>query len=251
MKKSVLGIALVLAGCYPGNVLDKVNDLEFMEYLMKFDANGDHKISKQEAMLVTSMNTTFFKPMKSIKGVEYFENLEEFDVDSSEAPEMDLSKNKNLKKVVVRFNEQLTKLTVPNGLEGLHLQRVQALGSLRLKKMPSLEYLSIDCYRTYNHTPPSVFSEFSVQDAPKLKSLVIEGTHIKSIDLSMMPALEYLRCDNNEIEVLDVSNNPNISSLRCKGVKKIIMKEGQVIEEVNVNPNYKYIDRDVKIEYVK
>lgn len=240
-----------LTGCYPSNVLDKVDDPAFMKFLMQFDANGDHEISKQEAMMVTKMNGTFRDDPKSIKGIEYFENLEEFNVDSSDAIDMNFSKNKKLNTIVVRFNESLTNLIVPDQLVSLHLTRVQALKSLHLKEMPLLEHMSIDCYRAYSDTPNPVFNEFTIEKAPNLKSLMIVGTNIKNLDVSKMPVLKWLTCNDNEVQVLDVSNNPQLESLRCRGVKKIIMKEGQLIQGVNVNPNYEYMDKDVTIEYTK
>lgn len=101
----------------PTDYCEKLEDVEFMRYCYeKFDINGDKILSESEANAIRAVNIDSKKNIYSVKGIEYFVNLESFQAYNAIALRtLDLSKNTNLRTI----KEQA--LYKCSGLEGVIL----------------------------------------------------------------------------------------------------------------------------------
>lgn len=83
------------------DVCTMMDDLELMEYCYeKFDVNKDGKVSMSEAAAVYSIDT--YDYIRSIKGIEYFPNLEILDIEvHSSFTDCNLMNNKKLKSITI------------------------------------------------------------------------------------------------------------------------------------------------------
>ena len=85
----------------PTDYCEKLEDVEFMRYCYeKFDINGDKILSESEANAIRAVNIDSKKNIYSVKGIEYFVNLESFQAYNAIALRtLDLSKNTNLRTI--------------------------------------------------------------------------------------------------------------------------------------------------------
>ena len=85
----------------PTDYCEKLEDVEFMSYCYeKFDINGDKVLSESEANAIRAVNIDSKKNIYSVKGIEYFVNLESFQAYNAIALRtLDFSKNTNLRTI--------------------------------------------------------------------------------------------------------------------------------------------------------
>ena len=85
----------------PTDYCEKLEDVEFMRYCYeKFDINGDNILSESEANAIRAVNIDSKKNIYSVKGIEYFVNLESFQAyNAIELRTLDFSKNTNLRTI--------------------------------------------------------------------------------------------------------------------------------------------------------
>lgn len=237
--------AVLLTGCYPSDVLQRIPDGDFQRYLAEnFDNNGDHKVAKNESLAVTEMYLAYTFHGKNLEGIRYFENLEWFGSDSSDLQAIDLSKNKKLKKIELDHMRSLQMLKLNPEIEEI-VVRYQSPQKIEVGPTPQLQTY-INCYS-------GRLLALDIVEAPHLKWLNVKQNQITELDLKGFPELEQLYCDDNQLTTLDLSGNPNLKQVRVKGnphLKELWLKKGQLIDGINENPDYKYcIDRQVEIKY--
>lgn len=113
MKKvlfALVAMSLLFTACEDGNddfiklkevddVCTMMDDLELMEFCYEeFDVNKDGKVSMEEAAAVREFDTwTYY--ISSIKGIEYFPNIEVLDITFAYLTECNLMNNKKLKSI--------------------------------------------------------------------------------------------------------------------------------------------------------
>lgn len=236
-------IALLLAACSSNDVIKEIKDLEFREQLIsRFDANNDHQLTKDEVQLITKIVVHY--GVKSVEGIEYMKNLEEYEENGGEIVSLDLSKNSKLQKIDCMNMKKLSRLKVPQNIDTIIMTRT-ALRELKLEKTPFLSTL---------FCTEGKLEKLEVQTCPCVTMLNCEKNSLTEIDLSKFPALYKLYCGKNNLTTLDLSNNPNLELVRCKGnqnLKEIICKKGQRIKGITHNPDYGWcIDKGVNVKYI-
>ena len=103
---SVLSLTLFLVNCADNNskLLLEIPDADFKAYLLEnFDKNNDSQISLAEAKKVKVMDCSG-KNIQSLAGIEKFTNLVSLNCSSNQIDELNLRKNKKLKKLVTTDN---------------------------------------------------------------------------------------------------------------------------------------------------
>lgn len=242
-KMALLAASIVAISCSSGDILQKFDCLEAQEYLIdNFDANGDHKLSSQEAALITEIDLSSEKS-KSLTGIDCLKNLEKLTCRYCESAVADLSDNPCLRDFYCEFSESLQSLQLPQSIQSVYVCKGE-MTELVLGQTPFLT--SLHCYS-------NKLQKIETGVCPYLTIINMENNLISEIDLSKYPNLREIYCDNNLLKTLDVSKNPRIETIRCKGNEniEIICKKGQKIEGVTYNPDYEYsIDNDVKITYI-
>ena len=177
--------------------INEVNfpDSVFREKVKTYDTNSNNILEKEELDIVTGIGvenvTDTINPsyIYSLKGIEFFCNLEGLDCRNNKISEIDLSHNEKLERLSCGFNE-LSKLDVVNN--------------------PNLEYL--DCNN-------NDITELKISDSNKLKILYCNNNEINSLDISKNTNLITLECENNELTELDLKNNNKLSNLYISGNK--------------------------------
>ena len=100
----------------PADVCSAMDDLVFMEYCYSnFDVNHDHKVGLHEAHAVREMDLSDTKVV-SLRGIEYFTNLERLILNGSTVTELNLLANTRLQEVSAQDCEDLYFTALPNRL---------------------------------------------------------------------------------------------------------------------------------------
>ena len=149
-------------------------DEAFREYLEQFDTDNDTFLSTTEREAVAKIDV-HTKSIDSLKGIEFFPNLETLYCYNNKLTSLDVSKNIALQKLACSGN-QLTSLDVGNNTALENLLCVQ-------NQLTSLD----------------------VRQNEKLKQLWCYQNQLTELDVSKNTALEDLDCDQNQLTSLDVS----------------------------------------------
>ena len=192
MKKySVLFLAIFALACNKAglettdDVCTKMDDINFMKFCYaNFDANGDGKVSMEEANAVKKFVCNN-QQVASVKGIEYFSNIESLNLEYNQITALDLKSFHNLNYLSVREN---------------------GLKEIDLSKAPKLTFANV----SFNYNLTSL----DVSKNTELKMLVCERCSLTSLVLT--PTLQSLYCGQNKLERLDLSNSASLSVISCK-----------------------------------
>ena len=221
-------------------------DATFREYVKRFDNNRNGKLSTSEINVVKNIDVSE-KNIKSIKGVEFFADLEELECVKNKISDINVSKNTKLKKLNCEWNE-LNTLDVTKNIALNELRcGINNLTTLDLKNNKNLKVLW--CYTnrlknldiSQNTSLREVFcakNEISNLDLSKnteLKVLDIGENYLEKLDLSNNIKLEKLKIYTNKFKNIDISNNLELGELDC---------QENLIENINLKNNKKlyYLD---------
>ena len=198
------------------NVFDEIADPGFLYYcrdLMDFDANGDGRLSPEEARLIREINVSEWYKVTgnriySLEGIEYFTGLTFLACYGNALTELDLSKNTELTYLHVGTN-LLTKLDLSNNTKLVELYvGKNMITEIDLSPCPGLK--KFHCF---------VCSELTSVDFsknPELVEVYAESCpKITSLDFSNNPDLAVVRCYDGNLTSLDVSNCTKIEALNC------------------------------------
>ena len=150
-------------------------DDTFRAFVTNLSLDGN-VLSLEERLSVDTINLQEAN-ITSLKGIEFFPNLEDLYCSNNKLTQLDVSQNKKLKNLTC-FSNQLKTLDVSQNPELVLFQ----------------------C--SYNQLTSLVLNN------PKLEELWCDDNQIKYLDLSNSPKLASLQCSNNSLAFLDFSNNP-------------------------------------------
>ena len=194
----------------------EIDDPVFKDYCLKqFDSNKDGKISLEEAAAVETIIVNN-KGIKSLKGIEFFENISELKCGNNQLTSLDVSKNTELYELYCNEN-QLTRLDISNntGLVKLYCNENQLT---RLDVSKNTELVQLEC--AYNN-----LTSLDISKNTKLYKLYCPGNRLTSLDVSKNTELERLYCNDNLLTSLDISRNTKLSELVYNNNK---IKEGSI-----------------------
>ena len=185
----------------------------FMEYVKRFDKDSDGFLDADEREAVKEIDV-HAKSIDSLKGIEFFPNLEKLDCNNNKLTELDVSKNTKLTELYCMGNWQLSELDVSKNtaLKILWCGSCN-LSSLRLGANTELE--ALDCSRNQ-------LSYLSTYNNSKLWYLDCSRNNLKSdsdLVISYNPNLKELRCGYNQLERLSVKKNTLLEKLYCNNNK--------------------------------
>ncbi len=149
------------------------------------DKDQDGKLSEEEIGAVNTIRL-ISKPVYDLKGVEFFTNLTELEVEWTHIKSLDLSSNTALKELNVTGTEELE--------------------SLNISKNTALEFLNVDNTK---------LSALDVSHLKGLKHLYCANLGLGTLDISQNTALIHLYCEGNQLTTLDVSNHKALTNLSC------------------------------------
>ena len=171
------------------------------------DTNGNGKLSDTEKASITWISITS-SPIQSLKGIEFFTNLQTLKFQGEIMGRLDLSKNTALKTVRLEWAYGLTSIDVskcPN-LDLLQIEH-SSITQIDLSKNTNLQYL----YLEY-----SMLTQLNVSKNTKLIELCCMGNRLTSLSLGSLTKLRWLQCGKNYLTTLDVSGNNKLEELYCE-----------------------------------
>jgi len=145
-----------------------------------YDVDDDGYLSHSEVATVKEMWIANNRKCTSLKGIEYFVNLEYLMCHGDSLTALDLSKNKKLKWLTCSDNK---------------------LKKLNVSKNTKLESLLCENNKLIT---------LDVSRCPKLESLYCYDNLLSRLDLGKLEKLDCLRAESNELEVLDITGNTKL-----------------------------------------
>lgn len=184
-------------------------DTDFKNYVSdNFDEDDDGYLNQEEIREATSIDLSFVSGefIKDLKGIEFLTSLEYLTCSEKGLTELDLSKNKKLKKIYC-YQNKLTKIILG---EKPYLTNFYChdnnITDIDLSKCPALTELM--CYG-------NDFTALDLIHNKNLAELTVGNEDLKSLDLSNNTLLTKLECRNSNLENLNLSNNKNLEETDC------------------------------------
>lgn len=171
-------------------------DAEFEKLLIYIgvDQSKDGKLRRSDIIGVDSLNLFKYSDVKSLRGIEHFENLRSLTIQGIHLDSLDLSKNSKL--------EYLWCETVgPEGTDA-------SLKFLELTGCKSLRFLKC---------PSNLLESLDLRQNTKLRELHCPNNLLAELDLSQNTELEILDFGWTNISVLNISSNKKLRSISCPG----------------------------------
>ncbi len=180
-------------------------DENFRGYVKeKFDKNKDDSLSAAEIGAVTIISVTN-PSTTSLKGIEYFTNLESLRAGGLNLTTLDLSKNTALTFIDCSDTKLTTLDTSHNKeLRTLTCNETPTLTSLNVRENTELRFLY--CKR-------NALTDLDLTNNLKLEKLECGGNEFTTLDLSQNTNLKYFGFSNGKLSSLDLTHNTNLEEL--------------------------------------
>ena len=178
-------------------------DEEFRNFLKGYcDTNNDGKLDVD----IKSMKIPNSYAIKSLKGIEFFEDLETLDCHGIGLTTLNVTKNFNLKELNCSDNQLKDYLYIlSNKLKKLNCSN----NEIRNIVMDSVgELVKFDCSNNDLMT-------LDVSQCSKLQQLNWSGNQLMELDVGTQTQLTQLDCHNNKLTELNVEQNGSLTSLIC------------------------------------
>ncbi|MCR4692183.1 MAG: leucine-rich repeat protein [Lachnospiraceae bacterium] len=234
----------------------------------KYDRDGNGTLDAEEIGLTINIECEG-EGIHSLKGVEYFTDLQGLWCKDNQIESMDISALKDLRGLwcsgnplteldlspnpelvwVYCFDCKLKKLDVSKNTKMAFIEcNTNPLKSLDVSQNPELEHLTCATCQLKSldvtHNPKlahldamrNELKSLDVTKNPKMKRLDIwDNPGLGSIDISKNPGLQYYNCANNDVVNIDVSHNPELYKLICSynDIKNL---------DLSNNPKLVYLD---------
>lgn len=192
-------------------------------------AEKPKSLTEEQALSVTRIQVSGWY-ITSLKGIEYFPNLQRLVCDNNMLTEIDLSGNSNLTTLYCSNNE-LTVIDVSGSmlLEKLHCDS-NNLTNLDISKNVALIELSCSANK---------ITDLDLSKNVNLETLICSENPLKTFDLSKNVKLKELSCDFVSLGRLDLSPNTalvDVSCTRC-ALESIDITKNIALEELNCSYN--------------
>ena len=209
------------------NTSENFPDPNFRKYIEGYMGIASGGVfSENDALKATNTINCENKKISSIKGIEFFKNIKELDINNNPLSNIDLSHNLNLE-ILRCYNCQLKKLDV-SMLSKLKILQCPSnnIDRLDISKNTNLylldagwnnNFTSVDLSASLNLTELYLYSakltNLDITNNRKLIRLSVSGNFLTSIDISNKPNLKYLQCDSNNITEIIGIDKANLSGL--------------------------------------
>ena len=210
-------------------------DEKFRKYVVRHaDFNYDGRLSEEEAESMTKMQI-IDGSTRSLKGIEYFTELEELLCHGLSLESLDLTGNAKLVRVSCEKNS-ITNLDISKctALKYLNCSKNQ-LTELDLSNNKELR--SLDCSENQ-------LDELDVSKNPELVSLYCSFNGFKKLDISKNTKLSSLNCSYNSLTKLDVSKHTKFISLYCNynQIEKLDLRKNKNLENLDCSNHLTSLD---------
>lgn len=183
-------------------------------------AGQDGTLTEDELQAVTSMDVSN-QGITSLKGIEYFTNLESLNCRGNQLTQLDVNANRQLKNLNAKAN-WLTSLTLRLPLlKGLYVGENQ-LTTLDVTGCPSLIDLNFERNKITRidlsgnpeliqlYSRSNLLTSLDLSHNTKLVFIETFDNKLTEIDVSMLSELRFLHIEHNRLTTLDMSHNPKL-----------------------------------------
>lgn len=225
------------------DVMSVIDDPYFARYcLVRFDQNGDGKLSMAEVERAERIVYAEDAPelqadysrFISMKGIEYFKNLEVLEIGSSVLMELDLSYNSKLRELRFSLSQQecrLKKLNVSHtDLEELIIPT---------SELEELQVSASRLERLVIYSTDQRLKSLDVRYCEELVELRIYNSALTQLDLRYCPRLRTLSLSNATIQQIDLTQNSRLHTLDIEecGLSALNLNFNKDLESVNLHNN--------------
>lgn len=246
----------IVAGCKSDNDTPNVDWID-QEFAAVLESRGYIKnastVTIKEVERLTSIDVSGVDysdrgTIRSMKGLEYFVNLEELKCHSLLLTKLDVSSLKKLR-VLECHENYLTSLDVSANKDleyfTCYTNRIDNLDLGGLKQLKVLDCSS------------NSFTSLDVSDQEELSQLTCSGLNLTTLDVSNNTKLGDLRCHANKLKGVDISNCKSFGVLDCRWNpgENGIFKVTAWFDDINTASIWIVFEgnkgEDVKLEIVK
>ena len=180
-------------------------DGNFRDWILSQEYGQDGVLTDEEIADVMSIKVND-KNIQSLKGIEYFTELEYLFCQGNQLKSLDLSKNTKLTYLNCGGN-QLTSLDLSGCTAMTELWCFEnQLTSLGISKCTALTKLY--CYKNQ-------LTSLDISACTALESMNCSSNQLTSLDVLRCSGLQLLNCSENQLTSLDLSHNTVLESLQC------------------------------------
>lgn len=241
--------------------MDTFPDDDFQMYVKyAFDTDRDGKLSDAEREAVKEINIGRSSEYKlgleynnavTLKGIEYFPNLEKLDCSQNSIEKLDVSKLKNLKELRCN-NNLISKLNVKNNprlkllycagnrLKGIDLSQNRNLQEFygRENQISKID-LSANKKLSFISVSENKLKKIDVRGQKKLKEFYCASNKLKKLDLKYNKKLASLDCLENKLVELDIKHLSQLDYLRCSNnkLKKLDLRKNRMLTRLYCDNN--------------
>ncbi len=172
------------------------------------DTSKDGVLSREEILAVTDLQVVYDSgdTDASLKGIEFFTELELLYCDGGKLENVDLSKNTKLDNLQITYTDLYSiDLSANTQLTYLRLCK-NNLRELDLSKNTKLYYVSVE---------GNNLTSLQLPKTETMQNLSVYDNLLSRLDISVCPNLEYLECFENQIQELNLSANTQLRYLDC------------------------------------
>ena len=200
-------------------------DEKFRAYILEnIDKDGDGYLSETEIAETTSI-TCADRSISSLKGIEYFVNVQSIDCSGNNLTQLDVSKNTALEDLDCSENN-LTQLDVSkniylrglacfeNNLTQLDVSKNTVLEELACQQN-NLTQLDVSKNVWYLNCYKNNLTQLDVSKNVTLWYLYCDNNNLTQLDISKSVELRNLSCAKNNLTQLDISKNVKLDMLSC------------------------------------
>lgn len=200
-------------------------DPSFRAFITKnYDQGNKGYLDGDDLSKVVYMDVSVQDIHDTLKGIEYFFNLEILDCSSNDLYELDLSANTNLKELYCSYNERLCRLNT-SGCEALDRIDSEHCAITPVTEDICLGSIDIDetafpdeAFRNYisKMYDPDQDGKLSDDDIQKITYMDVSVQNIADLKgIEYFYNLEILDCSSNDLNSLDLNRNRQLKELYC------------------------------------
>ena len=257
-------------------------DENFRAYILKkIDKDGDGYLSETEIAETTSI-TCADRSISSLKGIEYFVNVQLIDCSGYNLTQLDVSKNTALEDLLCSENNltqldvskntalehldcsenNLTQLDVSKNiyLRGLacfenNLTQLDVSKNTVLEKLAcqqnNLIQLDVSKNVWYLNCYKNNLTQLDISKSVELRDLSCAKNNLTQLDVSKNTELQDLDCSGNNLTQLDVSENAKLCELKCynNNISQLDMSNKSNLRILSCDRNVQVIGYHGEITY--
>ena len=236
-------------------------DEKFRAYILEnIDKDGDGYLSETEIAETTSI-TCGARSISSLKGIEYFVNVQSIDCRGNNLTQLDVSKNTALEDLLCSENN-LTQLDVSkntalevlycseNNLTQLDVSKNTVLAKLSCQQN-NLTQLDVSKNVWYLNCYNNNLTQLDISKSVELRDLSCAKNNLTQLDVSKNTELQDLDCSGNNLTQLDVSENAKLCELKCynNNISQLDMSNKSNLRILSCDRNVQVIGYHGEITY--